>query len=76
LPEVKPAAGNGIPFSATQEDLQQKVKTPEAGARLNDAHNLEWTVVMNPLEGKEFVVKYGVECPPSETVEYVERYPA
>jgi hypothetical protein len=76
LPEVKPPSGNGLPSSGTQEDLQQKAKIPEAGARLNDAHNLEWTVVINPLEGKEFVVKYGVEYPPSETVEYVERYPA
>jgi hypothetical protein len=73
LPEVKSTTGNGLSTSSTQEDLQ-KAKVPEVGARLNEAHNLKWTVVMSPLEEKEFVVKYGVEYPPTETVEYVERY--
>jgi hypothetical protein len=59
--------------STSTEDLT-KIKSPEVGARINDAHNLEWTVVLNALEEKEFVIKYGVECPPSETVEFVEKF--
>jgi hypothetical protein len=29
---------------------------------------------LSPLEEKEFIVKWGVEFPPAETVEYVERF--
>ncbi|CAD5219994.1 unnamed protein product [Bursaphelenchus okinawaensis] len=68
-PEIKPVQ----PYTGigTNDDLKQ-LKAPEAGARLNDYHNLEWTVVLNPLEEKEYSIKYGVEIPPAEVVEYVE----
>ncbi|KAI6212004.1 Protein F37C4.5 [Aphelenchoides besseyi] len=64
-PEVKSNGGSS-------DDHQ--LRAPEVGTRLNDAHNLEWTVSLTPMEEREFVVKYSVEHPPTETVEYVEQF--
>ncbi|KAI6189296.1 Protein F37C4.5 [Aphelenchoides fujianensis] len=75
-PELKlaapPTANSNQPAAATNDE--SRLKAPEVGTRLTDAHNLEWTVVLNPSEEREFVVKFGVECPPTESVEFVERF--
>ncbi|KAI6206646.1 hypothetical protein M3Y94_00936300 [Aphelenchoides besseyi] len=58
--------------SIQQTDKESQLKTQEVGARLNNAHNLEWTIALKPMEERELVIKYAVMCPPTESVEYVE----
>ncbi|CAD5226935.1 unnamed protein product [Bursaphelenchus xylophilus] len=68
-PDLKPTQQfTGI---GTNDDLKP-LKAPELGAKLNENHNVEWTVLLNPMEEKEYVIKYGVEIPPGELVEYAE----
>uniref|UniRef100_A0A914Y7M8 Protein F37C4.5 n=1 Tax=Panagrolaimus superbus TaxID=310955 RepID=A0A914Y7M8_9BILA len=56
----------------TEEDIRI-VHLPSVGVELDDLHNLLWTEVIQPEHEKEFIVKWAVEYPHNETVEYVER---
>jgi hypothetical protein len=56
----------------TEEDLRI-VHLPSVGVELDDLHNLLWTDIIQPEHEKEFIVKWAVEYPHNEQVEYVER---
>jgi hypothetical protein len=45
-----------------------------SGAQLNADHNLEWTLPIDGGKEVEMVVKWEVEHPPTETVEFKEKY--
>ncbi|KAI6211679.1 Protein F37C4.5 [Aphelenchoides besseyi] len=60
--------------SSNQIDKESQLKVKEVGARINDAHNLEWTVLLKPMEKRELVVKYAVMYPPTESVQFVESF--
>uniref|UniRef100_A0A0M3IAU4 DUF4139 domain-containing protein n=1 Tax=Ascaris lumbricoides TaxID=6252 RepID=A0A0M3IAU4_ASCLU len=48
--------------------------TPPPGARLNSAHNLEWTVEVGPHQESELLVKWSVEYPIEATVKFREQF--
>ncbi|KHN86723.1 Protein F37C4.5 [Toxocara canis] len=64
-PELDPKMANAV-------DSMKKGELPSIGARLNSAHNLEWTVNLEPNKETELVVKWTVDHPNGETVEYRE----
>lgn len=47
-------------------------KLPTVGARLDDSHNLEWTLALDPNTETELLIKWAVEHPNGETVEFRE----
>lgn len=49
-------------------------KLPSVGARLNDSHNLEWTTTVDPYTETELLVKWAVDHPNGETVEFREDF--
>lgn len=59
---------------ASSVDSMKKGELPTPGAQLNSAHNLEWTVALEPNSETELLVKWSVEHPNGETVEYVEQF--
>uniref|UniRef100_A0A915BS07 Protein F37C4.5 n=2 Tax=Parascaris univalens TaxID=6257 RepID=A0A915BS07_PARUN len=59
---------------ANRVDSMKKGELPTPGARLNSAHNLEWTVALEPNSETELLVKWSVEYPNGESVEYVEQF--
>ncbi|KAH7712195.1 Conserved hypothetical protein CHP02231 [Aphelenchoides avenae] len=78
-PEVKASAptaasNSGRPSISSEADLKPHLEAPEVGVKLNDANNLEWTVLVSPNEEKELVVKWTVEVPANETVEFREDF--
>jgi uncharacterized protein (TIGR02231 family) len=46
---------------------------PSVGAELDDLNNLLWTDSVEPGSEKTFIVKWSVDFPPNETLEYVEQ---
>ncbi|KAH7693013.1 Conserved hypothetical protein CHP02231 [Aphelenchoides avenae] len=68
-PEVK--ATQNHTALGTNEDLKT-LKLPDVGPRLNGDHNLEWTVLLSEGEERELVIKWGVESPANETIDYEE----
>ncbi|KAF8371329.1 hypothetical protein PRIPAC_77758, partial [Pristionchus pacificus] len=47
--------------------------TPKAGARLLPTNNLEWTVKLDKGKSQVLIVKYSVDHPSSEKLEFAER---
>uniref|UniRef100_A0A915BRY0 DUF4139 domain-containing protein n=1 Tax=Parascaris univalens TaxID=6257 RepID=A0A915BRY0_PARUN len=60
------------PKMAGDVDSMKKGELPTPGARLNSSHNLEWTVSLQPSSETELYIKWTVEHPVGETVEYRE----
>uniref|UniRef100_F1KXK2 Protein F37C4.5 n=1 Tax=Ascaris suum TaxID=6253 RepID=F1KXK2_ASCSU len=60
------------PKTASDVDSMKKGELPTPGARLNSSHNLEWTINLEPSSEIELLVKWTVEHPNGETVEYRE----
>ncbi|KAH7697505.1 Conserved hypothetical protein CHP02231 [Aphelenchoides avenae] len=78
-PEVKSSApatalNSSRPSISSEADLKPHLEAPEVGVKLNDANNLEWTVLVSPNEEKDLVVKWTVEVPANETVELREDF--
>ncbi|KAH7673139.1 Conserved hypothetical protein CHP02231, partial [Aphelenchoides avenae] len=78
-PEVKASAPTATLNSSRQSisseaDLKPHLEAPEVGVKLIDANNLEWTVLVSPNEEKDLVVKWTVEVPANETVEFREDF--
>ena len=67
-----PDIGKNPKETKPEEDIRV-VRLPSPGAELDDLHNLVWTEIIQPEHEKEFLVKWSVEYPHNETVEYVER---
>ncbi|KHN86728.1 Protein F37C4.5 [Toxocara canis] len=59
---------------ASSVDWQKKGELPTVGARLNSAHNLEWTITVEPNEETELILKWAVDYPNGETVTYREQF--
>ncbi|KAH7709206.1 Conserved hypothetical protein CHP02231 [Aphelenchoides avenae] len=62
------------PSISSEADLKPHLEAPEVGVKLNDANNLEWTILVSPNEEKDLVVKWTVEVPANETVEFREDF--
>ncbi|KAI6206723.1 Protein F37C4.5 [Aphelenchoides besseyi] len=71
---LSPDLKNNSTAPVQQTNGDNRMKAPEVGTRMNDAHNLEWTISLNPTEERELLVKYATEYPPTENVEYVEQF--
>ncbi len=68
-PEVlPPTADNG----GSGNDKPAASSSHALGARLNSANILEWTVVIPPSKSVEMIVKWSVDHPNGETIEYKE----
>lgn len=65
-PEVKPGINH--------EEDNKSLKLPDVGAKLNNNHNLEWTILLSPDEERELSVKWTIDYPPTETIEYNEAF--
>ncbi|MFH4981009.1 hypothetical protein AB6A40_007718 [Gnathostoma spinigerum] len=50
------------------------LELPKIGAVLNEDHNLEWTLNLKSGEEKELVVKWCIEYPSTETIEFHEEF--
>uniref|UniRef100_A0A0M3IK33 Uncharacterized protein n=1 Tax=Ascaris lumbricoides TaxID=6252 RepID=A0A0M3IK33_ASCLU len=57
-----------------EEKSHGDADTPSPGARLNSAHNLEWTVEVGPHQESELLVKWSVEYPIEATVNFREQF--
>ncbi|GMS78449.1 hypothetical protein PENTCL1PPCAC_624, partial [Pristionchus entomophagus] len=56
------------------EDILNEDQRPKEGARLLPSHNLEWTVKLEKGSSQSLLVKYTVEHPLSEKLEYTQRF--
>uniref|UniRef100_A0A915BWC2 DUF4139 domain-containing protein n=1 Tax=Parascaris univalens TaxID=6257 RepID=A0A915BWC2_PARUN len=55
-------------------ESQDSADTPSPGARLNSAHNLEWTVEVEPHQESELLVKWSMEYPIEAIVSFREQF--
>jgi uncharacterized protein (TIGR02231 family) len=69
-PELPKSA---IKDSTKPEEDIRTVHLQTVGVELDDLHNLLWTDIIQPEHEKEFIVKWAVEYPHNEQVEYIER---
>ncbi|KAF8375430.1 hypothetical protein PRIPAC_81859, partial [Pristionchus pacificus] len=56
------------------EEAHGENHTPKAGVRLLPSNNLEWTVKMAKGENQTLIVKYAIEHPSNEKLEFVEKF--
>uniref|UniRef100_A0A1I7TFH0 Mucoidy inhibitor MuiA family protein n=1 Tax=Caenorhabditis tropicalis TaxID=1561998 RepID=A0A1I7TFH0_9PELO len=68
---VSPSATPYDPEKATNESENAE---PVEGAKFNSSNNLEWTVKLAPNSSQDLVIKYVVEHPKDETVQYHEKF--
>ncbi|CAB3399105.1 unnamed protein product [Caenorhabditis bovis] len=62
---------HALPFDPTAE-VSSEIAEPSEGAKLNSSNNLEWSVKIKPGQTQELVIKWSVEHPKNEKVEYNE----
>ena len=75
LPELRTAQSSPAQtrvIVAHHKNDEGFLKLPEVGAVLNDSNNLQWTLLLSNSEEKEITVKWSVEYPLNETIEYKE----
>jgi len=65
---------NSVQNGANSEE--DPLKMPDLGARLDDLHNLAWTVRLSEGEEKELCVKWCIEYPTNEKLEFNEAFEA
>uniref|UniRef100_A0A914E697 Protein F37C4.5 n=1 Tax=Acrobeloides nanus TaxID=290746 RepID=A0A914E697_9BILA len=63
-----------ITSTISKENNNKALKLPEVGAKLNNNHNLEWTVILAPDEERELTIKWTIDFPSNETIEYEEDF--
>ncbi|VDK70315.1 unnamed protein product [Anisakis simplex] len=66
-PELDPQADSAV-------DSRKKGELPKLGAQMNAEHNLEWTINMEGNSETELLVKWSVDHPNGETIEYREDF--
>ena len=66
-PEIKPVTGQG-----NGSEDRNAFKLPEVGYKLDDLNNLLWTAQLNANEEKDFLIKWVIEYPSSETLTFNE----
>ncbi|GMS94634.1 hypothetical protein PENTCL1PPCAC_16809, partial [Pristionchus entomophagus] len=64
----------GILENVIDEHIRSEDQRPKEGARILPSHNLEWTVKMEKGTSQTLFVKYTVEHPLSERLEYTQRF--
>jgi uncharacterized protein (TIGR02231 family) len=50
------------------------VHMPSVGVEMDDLNNLLWTEHIGPEREKDFVIKWSIDYPQNETLEFVEKY--
>lgn len=71
--DVKPQIGLiGTNNCLDDPSSPSKLKLPDIGVLIDNQNIIKWTVDMEKLEEKELVLKYSVEYPQNETIEYIE----
>ncbi|CAI2353982.1 unnamed protein product [Caenorhabditis sp. 36 PRJEB53466] len=68
---IHPAAAPYDPEKAANEPENAE---PAEGAKLNSSNNLEWTVKLAPGNSQDLVLKYVVEHPKEERVQFQEKF--
>jgi len=53
---------------------KMSVSTPVTGCTLNEDHNLEWTLQLKENEKKDLTVKWQIDYPSTEKLEYKEEH--
>ncbi|KAF1751407.1 hypothetical protein GCK72_017961 [Caenorhabditis remanei] len=71
---VKLVAPAAVPYDAEKATNESENAEPSEGAKFNSSNNLEWTVKLAPNSSQDLIVKYVVEHPKDETVQYHERF--
>uniref|UniRef100_A0AC34G2S7 DUF4139 domain-containing protein n=1 Tax=Panagrolaimus sp. ES5 TaxID=591445 RepID=A0AC34G2S7_9BILA len=61
--------------TAGKESKESTVSVPTVGAIFDDLNNLIWTEIIQPEHEKEFVIKWAIDYPPNEKLEYIESWP-
>ncbi|ULT90313.1 hypothetical protein L3Y34_008577 [Caenorhabditis briggsae] len=69
---VKLVAPVAVPYDAEKATNETENAEPSEGAKFNSSNNLEWTVKLAPNTSQDLVIKYVVEHPKDETVQYRE----
>lgn len=70
---VKLVAPAAVPYDAEKVTNESENAEPSEGAKFNSSNNLEWTVKLAPNVSQDLVIKYVVEHPKDETVQYQEK---
>ncbi|KAI6180920.1 Protein F37C4.5 [Aphelenchoides besseyi] len=65
---LSPDLKNNSTTPVQQSNKDKELKMQEVGAQMNDAHNLEWMISLNPTEEQELSIKYATEYPSIENV--------
>ena len=73
LPDVTQNPPQSKP-SLNGEEEGHILRLPAVGAVMDDLNNLLWTESIKPEKEKEFVVKWSVDHPPSESLRYSEQH--
>lgn len=68
---VSPAA---TPYDAEKAGTEAENSEPVEGAKFNSSNHLEWTIKLAPSSSKDLIIKYVVEHPKDETVQYQENF--
>ncbi|PIC27710.1 hypothetical protein B9Z55_019882 [Caenorhabditis nigoni] len=71
---VKLVAPVAVPYDAEKATNETENAEPSEGAKFNSSNNLEWTVKLAPNTSQDLVIKYVVEHPKDETVQYREMF--
>jgi uncharacterized protein (TIGR02231 family) len=50
------------------------VHMPSVGAEMDDLNNLLWTETIAPEHEKDFIIKWSIDCPTTEQLEFVENF--
>ncbi|EGT46995.1 hypothetical protein CAEBREN_01317 [Caenorhabditis brenneri] len=71
---VKLVAPSATPYDSEKGTNETENTEPAEGAKFNSSNNLEWTVKLAPNSSQDLVIKYVVEHPKDETVQYHEKF--
>uniref|UniRef100_A0A914Z259 Protein F37C4.5 n=1 Tax=Panagrolaimus superbus TaxID=310955 RepID=A0A914Z259_9BILA len=61
--------------SKDSKDNTHAIPLPTVGVIFDDLQNLVWTETIQPESEKQFVIKWAIDYPPNEKLEYVESWP-